>query len=280
MTMKTMRILTLIIAGGWLAGCTVLERTDNGAYMGPFHQPANAHLIPGGLPVELMRVAVMPLTPGRGNAPAERGVPLLQAVLTEELARARLFEVVTLTPARLHTLFGVRNMYADADLPYDFLPTLAKETGCQAVLFCELTTYRAYPPIAVGWKLHLFDLEEGRMVWATDEVFDAGQTTVNNSLRRHIRERQSSSHLAATELLILNSPRELARYSLGASLQHLSEKNAKEMLLAADKGDSQRVSGNPEPEAPPTEEPQPPGPTAPEGSDDDPAPLPPIPGAT
>ncbi len=274
-----MRIFTILAAGGLLVGCSVLERTDRGAYIGPFHAPSNAHLTPGGLPADLMRVAVMPLTPGRGNVPAERGAPLLQAVLTEELSRARLFEVVTITSQRLHGLFNERAIYADAALPFDFLPKLARETGCQAVLFCELTTYRAYPPIGVGWKLHLFSLEDGQLIWATDEVFDAGQTTVNNSLRRHIRERQSSSILAATELLILNSPRELGRYSLGAIFQHLSEKNAKELLLAADKENSQRVSGNPESVTPPTEEPEPTGPTAPEGSED-PAPLPPIPGTT
>ena len=277
--MKILRILTLMAAGGLLTGCSILERTDNGAYMGPFHAPSNTHLAPGGLPADLLRVAVMPLTPGRGNTPAERGVVKLQTVLTEELSRARLFEVITVTPHRLHGLFNERAIYADAALPFDFLPKLAKETGCQAVLFCELTTYRAYPPIGVGWKLHLFSLEDGQLIWATDEVFDAGQTTVNNSLRRHIRERQSSSILAATELLVLNSPRELGRYSLGAIFSHLSEKNAKEMLLAADSKDSQRVSGNPEPVEPPEGELQPKGPTVPEGSED-PAPLPPIPGAT
>ena len=277
--MKLIRIFSLVIAGSLLAGCTALERTDNGAYFGPFHAPSNAHLAPGGLPANLLRVAVMPLTPGRGNAPAERGVPMLQAVLTEELSRARLFEVVTVTPHRLHGMFNERAIYADAALPFDFLPRLAKETGCQAVLFCELTTFRAYPPIGVGWKLHLFSLEDGELIWATDEVFDAGQTTVNNSLRRHIRERQSSSFLSATELLIVNSPRELGRYSIGSILEHLSEKNAKELLLAADNKGSQRVSGNPEPVEPPEGEPQPEGPTAPEGSED-PAPLPPIPGAT
>jgi len=277
--MKITRIFTLLAAGSLLVGCALLERTDNGAYIGPFHAPSNTHLVPGGLPANVMRVAVMPLMPGRGNAPAERGAPLLQAVLTEELSRARLFEVVTITPHRLQSLFNERAIYADADLPFDFLPELAKETTCQAVLFCELTTFRAYPPIGVGWKLHLFNLEDGQLIWATDEVFDAGQTTVNNSLRRHIRERQSSSILAATELLILNSPRELGRYSLGAIFQLLSEKNAKEMLLAADNKDSQRVSGNPEPMEPPEGELQPEGPTVPEGSED-PAPLPPIPGAT
>ncbi|HIG82222.1 MAG TPA: hypothetical protein EYQ62_11390, partial [Verrucomicrobiales bacterium] len=77
--MKILRILTLTVAGGLLAGCSILERTNNGAYMGPFHAPNNTHLAPGGLPADLLRVAVMPLMPGRGNAPAERGVSLLQA---------------------------------------------------------------------------------------------------------------------------------------------------------------------------------------------------------
>ena len=73
---------------------------------------------------------------------------------------------------------------------------LQKQTGCQAVLITELTTFRAYPPVALGWKIHLFDLESEKLIWAVDEVFDGGQNPVDNSLRRHIRKNHSTHNLS------------------------------------------------------------------------------------
>ena len=137
-------------------GCAQIAKRSDSSFTGPFHTAANVYISPDGLPANLQRVAVMPLVPGRGNRSAERGVPLIQQLFTEELSRARIFDVVTLTPDRLDTLIGVKALYADSRLPVEFISKIKEETGCQALLFAELTTFRAYPPVAVGWKLHLF----------------------------------------------------------------------------------------------------------------------------
>jgi len=140
----------------------------------------------------------------------------------------------------------MRGLYADSRLPVEFISKIKEETGCQAVLFSELTTFRAYPPMAVGWKLYLFDLETEELVWAADEVFDAGQATVANALRRHIRERLSQNNVAATQLLVLDSPREMARFSLGELIGTFTQKNPKVMLKSADGTNSQSSSEIPE----------------------------------
>ena len=227
-------------------GCAQLLEQRDASYSGPFHAVANVYISPEGLPANLQRVAVMPLMPGRGNRAAELGVPLIQQAFTEELSRARVFDVVTLTPNRLDTLVGVQALYADSRLPIEFISKIKEETGCQAVLFAELTTFRAYPPVAVGWKLHLFDLETEELVWAADEVFDAGQATVANALRRHIREKLSPNNAAATQLLVLDSPREMARFSLGELIGTFTQKNPKVTLKSTDDTNSQSVFERPE----------------------------------
>ena len=245
--MKSKMLLSIL--GGALTlgslGCTQLLNQRDTSYSGPFHTVANVYISPEGLPANLQRVAVMPLMPGRGNRAAERGVPLIQQAFTEELSRARVFDVVTLTPNGLDTLVGVQALYADSRLPIEFISKIKEETGCQAVLFSELTTFRAYPPVAVGWKLHLFDLETEELVWAADEVFDAGQAAVANALRRHIREKLSPNNAAATQLLVLDSPREMARFSLGELIGTFTQKNPKVTLKSADDTDSQSNSEGP-----------------------------------
>jgi hypothetical protein len=242
------KMLKSILAGALILGplgCAQIAKRSDPSYTGPFHAVANVYISPDGLPTNLQRVAVMPLVPGRGNRSAERGVPLIQQVLTEELSRARIFDVITLTPDKLDTLVGVQALYADSRLPIGFTSRIEEETGCQAILFAELTTFRAYPPVAVGWKLHLFDLASEELIWATDEVFDAGQATVANALRRHIREKLSPNNAAATQLLVLDSPREMARFSLGELIGTFMQKNPKVTLKSADDIDSQSNSEGP-----------------------------------
>ncbi|SVD53743.1 uncharacterized protein METZ01_LOCUS406597, partial [marine metagenome] len=129
-------LLAAFLCGG--TACQQVAKLKNGAYIGPFYTVGNVYETPEGLEPHIKRVAMMPLTSGRGNRNAERGVHQMQAVLTEEFSRNRIFDIVTVTPGRLQRIFGRRAIYADEPLPHDFLQILQRETGCQAVLFTEL----------------------------------------------------------------------------------------------------------------------------------------------
>ena len=205
-------LLATLLLG--VTACQNLSQRNLGPYFGPFHKIGNVYLAPSGLPDTVRRVAVLPLIPSRGNRDAERGLRSMQAVFTEEFSRNRRVDVVTITADRLERMFGRRGFYADEPLPFDFLPRLLAETGCQAVLFAELSTFRAYPPVALGWKLHLFDLETEELIWAVDEVFDGGEAAVANSLASYIRKSHASHQSAATEILVLNSPGKWAVFRL------------------------------------------------------------------
>lgn len=264
-----------------LGGCTQITKRDDPTITGPFHSALNVYVAPGGLPANVRRVAVLPLIHGRGNRGAERGVPLIRQVFTQELSRARLFEVVTVTPDELYTMSGVRAVYADQKLPVDLIDNLKESTGCQAVLFAELTTYRAYAPVAVGWKLHLFDLETEELLWAVDEVYDTGQAPVANALRRHMRDQLAPNLVAVPRSIVLDSPRDLSRFSLSNLFEVLFEKNSKVGLRSVEDMDSQRgfeLHGT-EPAQPVPVEPQNPEDQDPPDTTVDPTAPPPRPGA-
>lgn len=244
----SLTLLSALLLGG--TACQNLPQRNFGPYVGPFHNIGNVYLAPNGLPDTVRRVAVLPLIPSRGNRDTERGLRSMQAVFTEELARNRRVDVVTITADRLQRMFGRPGYYADEPLPFDFLPRLRTETGCQAVLFAELSTFRAYPPVALGWKLHLFDLESEELIWAVDEVFDGGEAAVANSLARHIRKSHASHQAAATEILVLNSPREMARFSIAEMIPTLMKKNPQVAVNPAESNSSQKVSGQPVTEGP------------------------------
>ena len=139
-TLPLTLLAALLLSG---AACQNLPQRNLGPYFGPFHNIGNVYLTPNGLPDTVRRVAVLPLIPSRGNRDAERGLRSMQAVFTEEFSRNRRVDVVTITTDRLERMFGRRGFYADEPLPFDFLPRLLAETGCQAVLFTELSPFRA-----------------------------------------------------------------------------------------------------------------------------------------
>ena len=228
------------------SGCTAIKESWDGSVRGPFHEIHNYYSADNDWQDNIQVVAVMPLVPGRGDEWSLQGVEHMQPVLTEELTRCNQFEAITITPHRLRALTGIKQVRPLAKLPNKFqeiIQHLDKEKGTRkvvdAILFCELSSYRPYPPLAMGWKLHLFDLETQQLVWAFDEVFDAGDPRLVNSLRRHIRDYRLTTLDNFREIMIIDSPRSLARYSLSTALETMRKKNTKEVKETADTTSSQ-----------------------------------------
>jgi len=224
-------MLAILLAG---TSCQSVRDSLDGSVMGPFYKPHNHHLINDDWSDDITVVAVMPLTSGRGDQWTEQGLELMQPVLTEELARFDLFEAITVTPVKLMALTGTPKVRPHDYLPNNFpaiIAALNKQRTdrkvCDAVLFCELDTFRPYPPMAMGWKFRLFDLRTGDLVWAFDEVFNVGMPRVNNSLRRYIRTQRMTHMDIFRDSQVIDSPRVLARYSLTTALETMRKKTPK-----------------------------------------------------
>lgn len=231
-------LLTLLHNG---TGCQSTRDSWDGSVAGPFHEPHNYHLTNDEWSDDITVVAIMPLTSGRGDQWTEQGLELMQPVLTEELARFDLFEAITITPEKLLALTGTTKVRAHEALPNNFpniITALDKQPTdrkvCNAVLFCEMDTFRPYPPMAIGWKFRLFNLDTGELIWAFDEVFNVGNPRVNNSLRRYMRTQRMTHMDIFRDSLVIDSPRTLARYSLTTVLETMRKKNPKVLMESAD----------------------------------------------
>lgn len=181
---------------------------------------------------------MLPLTTAENDHAARNGQLTLQPILYSEVAKARLFEITLVSPVQLERWTGRERWKQDDELPADFLVRLKEATTCDAVLFSQLTYFRPYPPLAVGWRL-LLVRTNGDVVWSVDEVFDAGDPAVVNSVRRYVLEHERTSAEIAKEVRSrpgalwstkvagmewLNSPRQFARYTANATVETLSIK--------------------------------------------------------
>jgi len=171
------------------------------------------------LPKEIRRVALLPVAAASDGVStgAERVSPILQA----ELRKCGLFEVVAVTRAQVLQWTGQTTWRADEVLPANFLARVRDETGCDAILFPALTTFRAYPPLAVGLDLRLVGCEQRAVLWAVDEVLDAGAAPVARSARDYSHAQVEAR---GDPELILHSPSRFAQFASATLLRTLPER--------------------------------------------------------
>jgi hypothetical protein len=195
-----------------VSGCHTVA-TPSDLVRGKGYRPQNIYAESPALPKNIRRVVVLPLACDDDNAVMADGRATLEPVLVSELIKTKKFEVVTSDGAFLKNRSGRADWTSEEVLPPDLFALLRENSACDAVLFARLTVFRAYPPLAVGWRLRLVNAETGRTIWSADEVFNGGEPSVKDGARRHqlIAERDPSG--APDEWFIQNSPAKFGQYT-------------------------------------------------------------------
>jgi hypothetical protein len=211
-----------VLAFGLLvAGCSSTGRNSNARY-----QPSNVYSPIVVFPQTVKRVALLPLTTDESDIALRDGREALEPVLNEELVKMKKFEIVQVSPDFLKSRTGRSKWTGQEVLPADFLSSLRETYACDAVLFCQLTVFQPYPPLAVGWRMKLVDARSQQVLWAGDESFDAAQDkTPGPRKSRSSRFNPWHEDPPPANPRLENSPRTLARYSMAelfATMPHTS----------------------------------------------------------
>ncbi len=209
------RLLPCLAVASLLAGCdTPTDLTKIRFKPEARYKPTNVYRKSTAMDPEVKRVAILPMTTLQSTEAFQAGVDSLQPLLHAELEKAKRFELIVVTPEELQNWTGQRVWRADEQLPPDFFDRIREETGCQGVLFDQLTRYQPYQPVAVGWKFTLVFNKEHQIFWAADEVFDGGDEGVANAARDY-----ESAHIVTQSPIpdpnaILSSPSRFGQYTL------------------------------------------------------------------
>jgi hypothetical protein len=213
-------------------GCHVLPPFPNVVQdMGPRYRPTNVYRRTNSLPAQIKRVAVLPLITPDSTAFLRAGVETLGPLLYAELEKCKRFEVIPVSPEQLRQWTGRAGWRTDEPLPADFFGRVGDATGCDAILFCQLTRYQPYQPMAVGWKFSLvanpppgpLSMQEmkDKILWSADEVLDAGEPGVSNAARDYYGQHLRNEAPSADASTILSSPARFGQYTLAALLETL-----------------------------------------------------------
>ncbi len=187
-------------------------------------QPENVFAAPGKLSAKILRVAVLPLAPENRTGDLPEGCEALTPVVWEQALKSRRFEAVTVNTDKLRAATGRAAWTGSEVLPADFYAYLRREYACDAVLFGEITQFRAYAPLAVGWRFKLVDLHTGKVIWAADEIFDAADKKVAKAAQRFEHPKPRIPFVESGDWAVLNSPRKFGSYSAAALLETLPER--------------------------------------------------------
>lgn len=209
-------ILWTVCLAGLAAGCSSGPFARN--HLGDGGAPSNSYRAARVFPKEIRRVAVLPVTLADRTVVAESGQASLEPVLHTELRKGGLFELVIVSPAELRAWTGRDDWTAEEGLPHDFFTLLRERAVCDAVLFCRLSEYRPYAPLAVGWNLRLVDCRDRKVWWAVDEVYDAGREAVAGGARRYWADHLQTPGGASDASTMLRSPRRFGQYAVHAAL--------------------------------------------------------------
>jgi hypothetical protein len=199
------------------AGCSTIP----GLKPEVLYVPTNIYVQTNAFDLKLKRAAVLPVTTQGSAEVMESGVETLQPLVVTELDKSKRFEVVVVPMEKVKQWTGQGQWKADAPLPQNLLKQVKEFTGSDVVLFCQLTRYHPYQPIAVGWKLSLIRNADQQVIWSADEVFDAGNPEVAAAARHFYVQNVGGASALGDPETILRSPTEFGQYTLNALFETL-----------------------------------------------------------
>jgi hypothetical protein len=183
----------------------------------PLAEPrANVFRAGATLPRSVTRVAVLPLAVKGTSESLATGREVLEGLLPMELQRLERFEFVQVTPEQLREWTGRVSWGADDVLPENFLKQIEERLDCEAVLFPRLTRFQAYPPLAIGWDFKLVRTSSAAVLWAADELVDAGDRAEAARAVNYANQGSPQPFWVKKDDIILTSPLRFGQYSLNS----------------------------------------------------------------
>jgi hypothetical protein len=193
-----------------VSGCSVLP---NAGHVTEKAVPP-LHLNHGGdakLPSGLQRVILLPLAGGSVASP--ESVSALDPVLIGALQLQNRFEVVPLTREECRRYFQNEEISSVSAIPANLMSVLKREYAADAVLFVDLTVYRAYHPLAIGLRAKLAMLDGAHLVWTFDTIFSADDPAVAENAVRYLKSRDQGGLPADLIAVDLESPVRFGTYA-------------------------------------------------------------------
>jgi hypothetical protein len=215
---SVLALLAAVLVAGLLGGCLTMPTLGSAHTAKPEYKPKNFTGEPV-MPAAIHRVLLLPLA--GGTVTDADSTSVLDPILHTALQRQSRFEVVTLPREECRNLFHASEFSSAGALPNGFMEKLGRLYSVEAVLFVDLTVYRAYRPLELGFRAKLATVKDVRLVWTFDESFSASDPAVANSAQRYSADHGEVDTPSQLTPKVLQSPSRLAAFAADAMFKTL-----------------------------------------------------------
>jgi hypothetical protein len=119
-----------------------------------------------------------------------------------------------------NSAFGVPSTFT-----LEQLSAIHETLRCDALLIGTVTEYRPYPRTAIGLRIKLVDLQNGQLLWALEQVWDAADKTTERGIKEYYQSQMRSGFAPIGEQLVAVSSLEFIKfvaYEIGETLRSKS----------------------------------------------------------
>jgi hypothetical protein len=134
----------------------------------------------------------------------------LTQTLTDAIRKRHLFSLSTLY--RAEPTWRTLNLSTDSSYSLEDLSTIRKQLKTDAVLFGRINQYYPYPNLLVGLHLKLIDLRNGKLLWATEQVWDSSDKRVERRMRHYFNSQMRAGFQPLDWELLITSPRAFNKF--------------------------------------------------------------------
>lgn len=168
----------------------------------------------------------------------------LDPVLISALQLQNRFEVVPLTREECRRYFQSDEISSVSEIPANLMPVLKREYAADAVLFIDLTVYRAYHPLAIGLRAKLASVGDAHLIWTFDNVFSADDPAVADSAVRYLKSRDKGGLPPDLIAVDLESPLRFGAYASASMFATLPPINTSAAPSTPAKGRRDSANGH------------------------------------
>ncbi|OHE71241.1 MAG: hypothetical protein A2007_00165 [Verrucomicrobia bacterium GWC2_42_7] len=197
----------LFLLASLLIGCGTREIKRDLIPPPPPYKPKNVFAPKETIP--LRRVVLLPIYFEERDAPF---LLSLEDIFSCELIKNACFEVVTASKEEMAQLFGKQQINSSSNFPQNFFPLLNNKYDADGVIFIDLLRYQPYKPIIIGIRAKLVEIKTGKILWAFDNIFDAGSPRVSYAAKLFQMKNEQQDYPLDNSDSILHSPSKFSKY--------------------------------------------------------------------
>lgn len=137
----------------------------------------------------------------------ESSYPQISADVTrslfEELQKKQIFSLRVVSQSDP----AWRSLQLNLDSAYnlDQLMVARKTLGCDAVLVGTITEYVPYPHMVIGLHLKMISLDDGRLIWAFEQIWDTADKKTEYRIKKYLAGRHCDSEAMSERLVTISS---------------------------------------------------------------------------